>query len=181
MAEIEKVNTMFHKFGHQLLDRGIKFIKTAYKLKPKVFTRPEILAFLNGQTGIPNSSISLADMKYHVETWAKWGQIIDLDLIDTQKYLTDVMDCDNFAMAYAARASMVYGLNTCGIAYGNIYDLTGKFIGRHAFNLIVTHEKGVLKLYCYEPMDDNSNQVIKGQKIILIHGWEYRPDWILMQ
>ena len=177
--EITKINTIFHKFGHNLLGQGIKFIRMAYKLNPKVFTRRVIMEFLKDQTGLPANTISLVDEKYYVETWGKIGQIIDFDLIDQQIYHYDFLDCDNYSFLYASRGGVIYGLNSFFVAFGSVYDLSGKFIGAHAFNLILTHENGVLKLYCYEAMNDNSKQMIKGQKTILEHGWEYRPSWII--
>ena len=179
LEEQLKISKIGHKFGHQLIDAGIKWIRLAYKLKPQVFTRVAIMSFLTDQLGLLASTISLADEKYHVETWNKFGQIADFDLLNLQEYKSDFFDCDNYSFVYASRGGLIYGLNSFFVAFGNIYDLTGKYIGRHAFNLILTHQNGVLKLYCYEPMNDNSNQVIKGQKIVLIHGWEYRPDWII--
>jgi hypothetical protein len=184
MAEdLTQLNKAAHKFGHYLLDSGINIIRIAYKLKPTEFSRIALLTFLSDQLGLPFSTLSLADEKYFVETWGKWGEIIDFDLIDQQIYVADHRDCDNFASLYSARSSMIYGLNTCALVYGNIYDAkTKKFLFRHAFNLILTHENGALKLYLYEPQTDESVNWIKGQDNALQKlGWIYRPDWILMQ
>jgi len=407
MTEQEKINKTMHKFGHWLLDYGITSIRNAYKLKPVVFSRQALSLFLSDQLGLPASTISLADEKYHIETWTKWGEIIDFDLIDQQIYLADTRDCkvpddlafayglffadgscslnkdgkyagagwrivnsnkdyleraklgldweyndsltfeikeypsyrkgnktnfgerkktlycleakpkrigkkggrghsypinnqgkrgkfikewrgylydtissfkivpkplhdkypepkraflegviagdgtqkktrsgrgaitvnrknkravgelvglmyaldwyikvsfdekqftihynplkkygkwrkrpeppewgcDNFASLYSARASMIYGLNSCALAYGNIYDArTKKFLFRHAFNIIISHGNGALKLYLYEPQTDEAVSWIKGQDNALQRlGWVYRPDWLLIQ
>lgn len=180
--DIVKLNIIAHKFGQQLLDAGIKFIRIAYKLNPKVFTRAEILTFLIDQTSIPASSLSVADEKIYVESWTKWGNIIDFDLINQQIYQPDFFDCDNYSFSYASRASMIYGLNSCGVAFGSIHNpITKQLIGYHAFNLIITHEEGILKLYLYEPMTDSSTLWIKGQDNSLQNpGWIYKPNWIIL-
>ncbi len=179
--DTEKQLGIFHRFGHQLIEQGIQFIKKAYKLSPKVFTRTEVLNFLSQETGIPTSSISLADEKYYVESWAKWEKILDYDLVDKQQYLSDRFDCDNFSFAYSALATLNYNLNSCGVGFGNIYDSDTKtYMFRHAFNLIITHDNGVLKLNLYEPQTDEFALWQKGNNNILpILGWEYRPDWLL--
>lgn len=181
--EITKLNKTAHKFGHFLLDNAISWIRSAYKLRPKEFSRTTISGFLADQLELPTSTLSLADEKFFVETWAKWREIIDYDLLDQQEYLRDTFDCDGFASNYSARANLLYRLNTCGLSYGNIYDAkTGKFLFRHAFNIIITHESGVLKLYLYEPQTDEAVLWIKGQNNALQRmGWIYRPDWVLMQ
>jgi len=177
--ELSILSKGFHKFGHELIDKGISFIKAAFKLKPVEYTKVAIMAFLTDQLGLQSPTISLSDGKYYAVTWDKWEQIIDYDLIDTQQYLWDVFDCDNFAYAYASRAGLIYEINTCAVAYGAIYDLNGQLIGYHAFNLIVVYENGVLKLYLYEPMTDKSKVWEKGKKNIL-DTWEYRPTWVIM-
>ena len=173
-----------HKFGHTLLNSGINFIRSAHKLAPRIFTRAQISAFLCDQLKLPSSTISLADELYYVETWNKWIPIIEYDLLDTQIYHPDYRDCDNFASTYSARASMIYGLNSCALAYGNIYDVKNpsKLLFRHAFNMIITHENGNLKLKLYEPQTDESADWRKGQNNALQKlGWIYRPDWLLVQ
>ena len=183
MTEQEQINNLLHKFGHWLIDDGIKKVRSSFKLATQQFSRATIQTFLSSQLGLPTSTLSLADEKYFVETWEKWGKIIDYDLIDQQIYLADHRDCDNFASLYSARASLIYGLNSCALAYGNIYDVkTGKYLFRHAFNLIITHDKGVLKLYLYEPQTDEAVLWVKGQDNALQKlGWIYRPDWLLLQ
>ena len=182
-TEEKQVNILYHKLGHQLLDKGIWFSRNAYKLNPIVFTRFQILTFLNQQTGIPINNLSLADNRFYVESWGKWGQIIDFDLLDQQKYLDDTRDCDNYALMFTARASLIYGLNSAPTAFGNVLDAkTGNFITRHGFNLIIAHDNGLLKLYLYEPQTDDSVLWSKDTTYNTLQNlnWIYRPDWILM-
>ena len=180
--ELIKINQISHKFGHLLIDQGIKFIRTAYKLNPKVFTRSLILEFLKDRTGLLSNTISLADEKYYVESWGKWGQIIDYDLIDQQIYHYDYFDCDNSAFLYASRAGLIYGLNSCGVCFGSVHKpITKELIGYHAFNLILAHENGALKAYLYEPMTDSAVEWRKGQDNILQvpADWLYRINWLI--
>jgi len=178
--QLSILSQAFHRFGHDLIPRGTKFIQLAFKLKPKSYTKTAILGFLMDQLGLKENHISLSDSKYYVEEWEKWEQIIEYDLTDLKEYLHDVRDCDNFAFAFASNAGIIYGLNTCGVAYGTIYSKkTGKRLGRHAFNLILIHKDGVLKLYLYEPMNDQYKVWEKGKDNALggTTPWIYKPDW----
>lgn len=180
--ELSTLQKAFHKFGHDLIGRGIGFIKTAFKLQPKEYNRYVILNFLSDQTGLSTSTISLADSIYFTESWDKWQQIIGFDLIDTKKYLKERFDCDNFALAFASRGGLIYGLNTCGVAFGDILNKkTKQKIGRHAFNLIITQDNGILHLYLYEPMNDQYKLWEKGKDNALsgTTPWIYKPDWCL--
>lgn len=175
------INSMYQKLGGQLVDKGMWFSRNAYKLSPEIFTRAEVFTFLNQQTGIPTSSISLADEKFFIENWEKWGNIIEFDLLNFQQYMSDYRDCDNYAFSFAARSSMIYGLNSCGVAFGNIYDsVTGKFLFRHAFNMILTRIDKTLRLYLYEPQTDQSCLWQAGKDNILEGlNWKYKPDWLV--
>jgi len=180
--EVEQINTIAHKFGQKLIKAGSDMIRAVFKLKPAIYNRSQILTFLNDQTGIPTSSISLADEKYHIVGWDKWLQIMEFDLIDQQQYLTDVFDCENFALAYSSLAAMNYRLNSCGVAFGNIYDpTTNKLLFRHGFNFVIIYDfNGEMKCYIYEPQTDEWGLVEKGKYTILpILNWQYRPDWLL--
>jgi len=174
----QKINKIAREFGMYLINTGSEMVRSAFSLKPEIFTKTQIRTFLSEITGLPKSTISLSDNYYHLTDWETWGLIIDLDIIDTLIYLRDVFDCDNFAFLFSARAADLYRLNSAGVAYGTLYDAkTGKRIGRHAFNMIITQKDRVLNLWCYEPMTDGQCLVKKGESII-IGPWRYRPDWL---
>ena len=179
MDETQQINKMAKSFGMTLLNKGSEIVKYAFKLKPAMYPRANILNFLSQKTGISATNISLADEKYYVVDWNTWGQIIDLDIIDTLTYKSDYFDCDNFSGLFASRANWLYNLNSVCMAFGNIYNKdTGEFIGRHAFNLIIAQDNGILNLYCYEPMNDGQCLVTLKNDIV-IGEWRYEPDWIL--
>ena len=172
------INNLYFKLGMDLIDKGRWFVQNAYKLSPSVYDRQFILGFLTSELGLAMNQISLFDEKYHLTQWEKMGKIIDYDLIDQMTYNYDWADCDNFAFMFGSRASYLYNLNSFGVAVGDVFDLSGKKIGRHCFNLIITKEPTELKIYCYEPMTDGSALIQKGEKII-VGNWEYRPEWII--
>ena len=180
MNELDTIRKLYHSLGHKLLDNGITMCRKAYQVNPRTYTRSEILNFLTNQLNLPASTISLADEIFYVETVDKWKTITEMDLLNYQKYLADIRDCDNYAMTFSARGSLIYGLNSCATAFGNIYDVnTKKLLFRHAFNLIITHENGVLKLKIYEPQTDELKDWIKGGNNVLKIGI-YKPDWCLL-
>jgi len=171
------VNQIAKKLGRLLIDNGIKMIKSAFYLKPVIYSASEIKTFLD-QFNFP--SMSLSDEKYYMVNWNDWKNIIEQDWIAEHQYMADKFDCDDYALNFSGYASYVFDLNSAGACYGTIYNKdTGHFIGGHAFNLILALENGNLIPYLYEPMTRKYTIWVKGQKNIL-DNWEYRINWILL-
>jgi len=173
---MNNINKIATKFYFSLLKAATDGIRTVFKVAPMEYPSSVVRQLLINTTGVPTFSISLSDNKYFLTTWERWGEIIDFDLIDQLVYYYDKFDCDNFAFYFASRAAGLYGLNTGGVAYGSIYDKnTNELLGRHAFNIIVTTND----IRAYEPMTDE-DCVIEAGKPIVIGGWRYVCDWILL-
>jgi hypothetical protein len=84
--------------------------------------------------------------------------------------------CDNYAFYFASSMANIFGLNTAGVASGEVYGtLTDKLLDRHAFNLIVATDNGVAKPYLFEPMKNIITEW-KGQKTVL-GDWKYVIQW----
>ena len=179
MATEKQINEFARKIGLTLINAGTKMLRSAYDLKPLTFTASQINTFLQDQ--IAGLGISLYDEKYSTTDWNTWEWIKDLDLLDTLQYYSDTFDCDNFSYAFASRASTFYLLNSCGVATGWIYDpITKQKLFRHAFNLIITQDNGMLKLILYEPQTDEFKIWEKGKDNILpTLNWLYKPDWVI--
>ena len=165
----------------QLARVAQELYKRGFKIKPEIKEKQEIRTLLSANLGLGFSSLSLSDAQYYVIDWQTWQEIIRYDWTDKMKYLKDIRDCDNFAFAFSARMSEIFGINTATVAFGDIYWMNAqgqRIKGRHAFNIIITKVGGVLKTIIYEPMNDGSCLTDKG-KPFKINKWEYFPDWVI--
>lgn len=82
--------------------------------------------------------------------------------------------CDDFAYSFFTHTSEIFEINNVGIVHGHIYNKdTGKWIGGHFWNAILTENYGELHIHFYEPMNDKFVLNIKGKKVIM-GNWEYR-------
>jgi len=52
-------------------------------------------------------------------------------------YIPENFDCDDFACAFKAFATMELMRNSVGIAIGAVYDQNGQLLGYHAWNIVI--------------------------------------------
>ena len=118
------------------------------------------------------------DGRYKVPTIDVWRKIIKADILDkVKKWREDVFDCDNFALVFSAHCAEFYGVNTAGIALGNVYDAnTLELVGYHAYNVLVAKEDGKIVLYIYEPQTDG---LAKASKKTRLGDWIYETEKII--
>jgi len=170
--EQEKVNQIAKQLGLTLISAGTKMLRSAFHINPIKVPSYEIEKFL--QTKIQAKNVTLSDGKYWLIPFYQWKEIIKVDWTDKKKYLVDRYDCDNFAFTFASRASEVFDINSAGVVHGHVYNKdTGKWIGGHFWNAIITKEGGSFNLYFYEPINDNYTLYTGGK--IIMGMMEYRP------
>ncbi len=175
MDKQTQVNNIAKKLGKTLIESGLKILKSAFHLSPKVYTATEIKGFLN-QFNFP--SISLADQKYYTETWETWKNLIKDDWTEEKQWYEDKYDCDNHAFTFGSRIPEIFDLNTAGVCFGTVYNKnTGALIGGHAFNLIVAIENNQLVAYLFEPLTDQYVKWVNGKNVL--GSWEYKINWCL--
>ena len=169
--EIE-VNKIARKLGNLLIDNGIKFMRSAFHIEPKLFEYSEFRNMVLAK--FPNTTISLMDKKYYAITFWQWKQLIDEDWTHLKKWIIDKYDCDNFAYSFSSYASQVFEINTGGVVYGIVYDKnTGKQIDYHCWNLIITKEAdNTVNFYFYEPINNLYSEYLGGD--IIIGNWKYK-------
>ena len=116
------------------------------------------------------------DGKYWVpakDALLKW---VSLDWTNYENYIIERFDCDDFARVFKAHVLEIFGVNAIGYAVGEIRDQNNNLVGYHAWNILVWHENGNIKLVCYEPQDDSVSEncefVVSGEK------WKYIPYWV---
>ena len=168
----EKVNQLALRFGRTLEMSGVSMQKSALKAEPDIIDR-YIMAKLLDDYGIKERQ-SLYDQNYYLLSLAEWKRFIKHDWVDLREYLVDKFDCDNFAYLFAARAALLLGVNSAGVAGGLMKKATGS-IG-HAYTIIVTKEK---KVYAMETQTDVMTEIQKGRPTI-ISGIEYTINWVTL-
>jgi len=108
-----------------------------------------------------------------IETWRK---IIRDDLIDRISWTSERFDCDNFATLFSSFMALFYGLNGAGVAIGAVLDNNKSVTGYHAYNVLVAEENGKVKLFVYEPQNDEIQPASRETKM----SWAYyRTDFII--
>ena len=117
------------------------------------------------------------DGKYRYTTLTDWKKIIRTDLIDRLKYYAEYFDCENFAVLFSAVIDVIYGLNSAGVALGEVLDKnTKQGIGYHAYNALIVDNNGNLEIWLYEPQAD----ILKKASKITDMDWAlYRTDFII--
>lgn len=171
-----EINQLRLRFNLGMVKIGLNGLRRTFSIERRAYPVGDIKNFLE-QQGFSN--LSLSDLKYHIAPWVDWQKIINAEWVNEREYIADTFDCDNYSFYFAANVAYLFNLNSAGVAYGSIYEKdTGKYINRHAFNMIVAFLDGKLGLFAYEPKKDYSCQVIKGQPIIM-GNWRYSPDWLL--
>ena len=172
MEDTQKKINILRNFGASLCKAGQKMIRTSFRLSPKMYYWWQLENFLKLE--IKDVRLSPKDGKYYLIDWKTMEKIIKTDWVDEQKYIKEKFDCDDFAYAFFSHISEIFKINNVGIVHGHVYNKdTGKWIGGHFWNAVLTKENGVLKLHWYEPMKDNWTEHKKGK--IVMGDWEYRP------
>lgn len=91
--------------------------------------------------------IFLWDSNYWYISLEDWQRIFPDVLLNKPKYVTDKLDCEDFALIATARVLEKYQLNTCGIAIGQ------SPFGEHGYNLFVAEVDGKAELFILEPQN----------------------------
>ena len=158
--------------GKVLVNNGLKFIQQGFHINPKECGWQEMIDFISAKLNI---QLSLKDRKFYLIDWETWKQFIKIDWIEEKKYIEDRFDCDNFAQTFSAHASELFDISvaTC---YGKVYHKNNnQFIDYHEWSVIITKEiDGAKHLYFYEPMNDQSVEVLDKNNITIAN-WRYEP------
>jgi len=167
-----KLKEIERKLGLALLDKGIFLLQDSFSgLENAQLTADMVRGYvLNLGLNIP---INQFDYKYYTTSWQNWQLLISSVILDKALYLADKRDCDNYAYLFASLSTFLMSLNTCGVAFGEIYDKTfGRFIDRHYFNTILTSDGS---LYLIDSLNSYPDYVkIEKDKDIVLGNWKYK-------
>ena len=175
-----QINNASKTIGFTLLQSGVGFIQQAYKkLSKKILSGGVRDAF--NQYGFNAIPISEADYAFAFLTPQDAEPIAwdIMNFVHRFAYVAEYFDCDNFAHLTSSLMPLLYGVNTCGTIWGDVYDKdTGKFIVGHYFNIVATYKDSIypnerLELYLTDALNPCWIKIEKGKPIIG-NQWEYR-------
>ena len=86
------------------------------------------------------------DHVYTVPTKEYISKIIEYSSINKQEYINDKKDCDDFAKAFYAETSFLYGITAVALVID--------FSSNHAYNVFWMKEGNLLKIQVIEPQTD---------------------------
>jgi len=89
------------------------------------------------------------DSKYKAIDMETLSQVLNLDPVSENLYVSDKYDCDNFAFELFSKLKKWQGRLAIGIIIG-----TSAEGNRHAWNYVVVHDKGKFKIIFIEPQTD---------------------------
>ena len=174
--EQKKQIKLYKYLGAMLIEKGQWFLKKSFNVKfARIITGNELKNFLNG-LGVENAYCS--DNKYYIVDWKVMRSIIKYDWTDRKKYLVDRRDCDDFANAFKSNLSVIYGINSIGLARNvKVHIISENRDVWHRCNLILATEDNALKAFVFEAQSDGYQQLTKGVPI-QIGGWQYQLGFI---
>lgn len=173
-TEQQKINKIADQFGFFLLGAGVPIIQSAHKnLKPEVLPFGEIkTAFNNHGINVPVSQYDFYYSFLDADIMEKLTWKV-MTLLHKFRYRKEVTDCDDFAFLQSMLMAFLFGINTEGASWGDVYDAeTGKFINGHYFNIAITYKNGEFELYCCDPLNPGFVKIEK-DKPIIINDWRY--------
>ena len=170
----QKVIQLYKKLGANLILQGQRFLKKAFHVKyTQTISSTNLKSFLSN-LGIPRENVYCADRKYAIIDWEVMKDIIAYDFGDRKEYLVCTHDCDDFANAFKANLSEIYGVNSIGLAKNVMVHIKAKDKNvYHRCNLILATSKGVLKAFLFESQTDAYQEIVKGVPIVM-GDWEYK-------
>ncbi len=166
--QIQQVNFLLKKIGLGFIDLGMYYLQKSFHLSPLKVGNDFVNQAIKQYN--PTQPIVHFDSHYYLISIEQWQEIIKADWIDTRKWLLDKRDCDNLANAFASNASMYYEINSAGRVYGKLFDINGKFINWHYWNVVILPDK---RVYFIEPMNDGVVEYKGG--IVVIKNGKYEP------
>jgi hypothetical protein len=171
-----KINEIARKLGSLLLDKGLYFLRASFQGLPVVVYSAGDVKDFTLKAGL-NIPLNQFDWRYYTTNWENWQLLIDSVILDKALYIAEKRDCDNFAFLMTSLSSFIMGLNTCGAAYGVVYNKdTGATIGGHYFNTILTSDGS---LYLIDTLNSYPDFVkIEKGKPIVLGNWRYEVKGI---
>lgn len=108
--------------------------------------------------------MGLLDSAYYTTDAETWAEVLSRLVQEPWAYKAETNDCDNIALEAMTTCSREYGLNTMGMAIGDIPS------GRHAFNLFLVGND----IWVFEP------QRIIGEQYFPLGQNGYTVDMVLI-
>ena len=116
MATQSQINEIARQGGLAIIKAGIAMLQSAFDLNPFEVSKEDLPVLWAKYKVGP----IIFDNTFYVIDWDTWKLLIKYDWIKEMKYLKERRDCDNFSFAFASRMSELYGINSAGVAVGQL-------------------------------------------------------------
>lgn len=110
----------------------------------KTISQSRLHGILNEQ--LPKHNIIPFDKKYFVPSHNSLKKALQNSVVDELSYVKSRTDCENFSLYLHSILAFEYGITGCGVVLS--------FESEHAFNIVLTHKNGNIKVHKIEPQDD---------------------------
>ena len=163
--------------GNILTKHGFKLQAEHFEnIKRYIIPLEEMTIFIKSK--FPKIRTSPKDFNFKITGIENWEYFIINCWLKEKKWIENYYDCEDFADTFAVFAKLILGVSVYKI-YGGIFDRnTGKWIGYHYWNAIISQEKNGKEMHFYEPMTGSLVQY-SGQKEIVLDNWRYNPEQII--
>jgi len=164
------------KFGFKMFSFTTWLLRRVYNITELVIQRKELEEIVDSTVEVGNW---FWDRVFYYTDEGAWKRIIQSDITDRIRWLSNRRDCDNIAAIFKSHVSEYFGLNGVGIAIGEVKDAeTNNHIGYHAWDIPID-EKGIK---FYDPQWEREiglKALTKADEGAVIGSWSYYPDFIL--
>ena len=158
---------LFKKLGSQLIEKGQWFLSKAFNIKVLDTTNKIFIINLLVSKGFFLNKMRFADFWYKVTSLETMREIIKYSWVDRKKYVKDTFDCDDYALAFRAHVSEIYGINSVALAkHIKVTTDTGKEIWHRAV-VFLAIDNGLTDAYLLETQNDLVIRLRKNEPIKL--------------
>jgi len=87
------------------------------------------------------------DGTYYVPEHNMFERVVRKSAVSETQYVAEKYDCEDVSLYFMATTGLHWGLNAVGLALS--------YQSGHAFNLVLTHRNEDVKVYKFEPQEDD--------------------------
>lgn len=169
------MNKLYKNLGSELILRGQWFLREAFNVKvARTINSTQIITFFNG---LGYDKLYFADGLYSVIDWNVMKEIIRYSWVDKKKYISEIFDCDDYALAFKSHVSEIYNINSVALAkHIKVITGDGKEIWHRAC-IVLAIENHELKAFLLETQNDGFIE-ITDSNVVTIRDWRYKLDTI---
>jgi hypothetical protein len=155
------ISDLSKSFNASLITMGIQGMQREYSKAPCIVKPANLLSVQLQSAGV-NCSFSYMDYEYFLTDWRASNDCLKYiqNILTNFPWTKEKHDCDNRASLIASLFNIFTLTTGCGTAYGKVYDLSGKLVDWHYWNIIATSDG---KVYGFDIDAGGSAEILKGK------------------